>query len=503
MSVSPNLQLPYLMPGQAQKHVTHNEALRALDAMLQLSVLDRDRTAPPGTPSDGDRYLVAANPSGAWAGNAGKIAAYQDDAWAFYTPRAGWRCFVADEAILVVFDGSAWVRASWPSDAALAFDATRTVLQFTKASGVLWEVAASAMADAVPFTFNHANYLWTNGPTGQTEYNDDVFAFGFNINGPNSKIVSGQPAFWISFERKFYQGGRWLSEFHLSHSGTDNNERRLISFLADHDGTWANMSTCAVQVVFEPPHGVVPLQFDFSTANQGRIFIDNSTRLQMGVNNVPWGQQRNAAGTAFIELPFINNSNQLQFGAGAYVVNGVAGTPCFDALPLTLTAGQSIFRAQGALTSAGSIDVLNAVMSVNGGLRAIVQNNGDYTNAGAELRLHALYGRSGCDTKLVFENFGVGGTAFAFAMGIDQSAGAWKLSASNGLGANDRITVDANAVAMGLPIRAPSYTVAGLPSASTTGAGAVVYVSNEAGGAVLAFSDGADWRRVTDRAVVS
>lgn len=49
----------------------------------------------------------------------------------------------------------------------------------------------------------------------------------------------------------------------------------------------------------------------------------------------------------------------------------------------------------------------------------------------------------------------------------------------------------------------PSFTVAGLPSAGTAGAGRLVYVSNESGGAVPAFSDGAAWRRVTDRAVVS
>jgi hypothetical protein len=52
-------------------------------------------------------------------------------------------------------------------------------------------------------------------------------------------------------------------------------------------------------------------------------------------------------------------------------------------------------------------------------------------------------------------------------------------------------------------IRIGAYTVATLPAAAASGAGAMVYVSNEAGGAVLAFSDGASWRRVTDRAVVS
>lgn len=48
-----------------------------------------------------------------------------------------------------------------------------------------------------------------------------------------------------------------------------------------------------------------------------------------------------------------------------------------------------------------------------------------------------------------------------------------------------------------------SYTVAGVPSASTHGAGAMIYVSDETGGAVVAFSDGTDWRRVTDRAVIA
>jgi len=51
--ISPNLLLPYIMPSQAQKHVTHNEAVRALDALTQIAVFDRDRMAPPS-----DRLLA-------------------------------------------------------------------------------------------------------------------------------------------------------------------------------------------------------------------------------------------------------------------------------------------------------------------------------------------------------------------------------------------------------------------------------------------------------------
>ena len=64
MDDTPNLSLPYIMAAQSQKHVTHNEAIRALDAIVQLAVLDRDLTAPPGSPADGARYIVGAKSVG-------------------------------------------------------------------------------------------------------------------------------------------------------------------------------------------------------------------------------------------------------------------------------------------------------------------------------------------------------------------------------------------------------------------------------------------------------
>lgn len=62
---------------------------------------------------------------------------------------------------------------------------------------------------------------------------------------------------------------------------------------------------------------------------------------------------------------------------------------------------------------------------------------------------------------------------------------------------NLSVATDANLI-----FQPPTYTVAGVPAAATYPRG-VIYVSNEAGGAVLAFSDGTSWRRVTDRAVIS
>ena len=58
--ISPILSLPYILPAQAQKHVTHNEALRLLDVMVQLAVLNRNLSAAPALPAIGDRHIVAA-----------------------------------------------------------------------------------------------------------------------------------------------------------------------------------------------------------------------------------------------------------------------------------------------------------------------------------------------------------------------------------------------------------------------------------------------------------
>ncbi|MCF8478780.1 MAG: DUF2793 domain-containing protein [Pseudolabrys sp.] len=109
MTDTVNLGLPCIEGSQAQKHVTHNDALRILDTLVQLAALDRDLTAPPATPADGERWIVKAGATGAWAGRDNAIAAWQDGAWQFCAPKIGWLAYVVDEGVLVSWDGGAWV----------------------------------------------------------------------------------------------------------------------------------------------------------------------------------------------------------------------------------------------------------------------------------------------------------------------------------------------------------------------------------------------------------
>jgi hypothetical protein len=106
--VSAILSLPYLQPAQAQKHVTHNEALRQLDLLVQLAVASRQAAVPPADPAAGLRLIVPAGATGAFAGRDGAIALWDDGEWHFTTPLPGWRAEVLDEGCAVVFDGTAW-----------------------------------------------------------------------------------------------------------------------------------------------------------------------------------------------------------------------------------------------------------------------------------------------------------------------------------------------------------------------------------------------------------
>ena len=98
--------LPYIMAAQAQKHVTHNEALRTLDALIQLSVKAKDVSDPPSDPSEGDAYLIGVSPTAVWANYENQFTVFQDGAWAFHPPKVGWIVWVEADETLLIFDGT-------------------------------------------------------------------------------------------------------------------------------------------------------------------------------------------------------------------------------------------------------------------------------------------------------------------------------------------------------------------------------------------------------------
>ncbi|MEO1658692.1 MAG: DUF2793 domain-containing protein [Pseudomonadota bacterium] len=107
---STRLSLPFLAEAQSQKHVTVNEGLRRLDALVHLSVASATTPVEPAAAGDGDGYILPAGSSGTtWAGiNQDTVAVRQDGAWVFFAPIIGMVAYVADESDLRVYTGTAW-----------------------------------------------------------------------------------------------------------------------------------------------------------------------------------------------------------------------------------------------------------------------------------------------------------------------------------------------------------------------------------------------------------
>lgn len=149
------------MPNQAQKHVTVNEGLRMLDAMVQPAALDRSRTAPPEDPTEGDRHVVAGGAQGEWSGQDGRIAAFMDGSWFYFSPRPGWIVYVVEDGRLFAWNGADWIDA-----------VTGLVSVFQNLS----LLGIGTTADATnPISVKVNNALWTaraaaEGGTGDLRY---------------------------------------------------------------------------------------------------------------------------------------------------------------------------------------------------------------------------------------------------------------------------------------------------------------------------------------------
>ena len=109
MSQTSRLRLPYLEPGQAQKELFHNEALRRIDVALAAAVETVGGNTPPASPADGQCFIIGSAPTGAWAGQAKAITGYAAGGWRFVAAIAGMSAFDKASGQTATYDGTSWV----------------------------------------------------------------------------------------------------------------------------------------------------------------------------------------------------------------------------------------------------------------------------------------------------------------------------------------------------------------------------------------------------------
>lgn len=208
MEQSPRLSLSYVMPAQAQKHVTVNESFRRLDALTQLTVLSRTLAAEPGAPAEGDAYILPASPTGTdWDNfSANHIAAFQDGAWIEIASITGLRAWISDESALAAFNGVGWGVVTGGGETALQFG-VNTSADATNRFAVKSDAILFSHDDVTPgngdcqikvnkqSADDTASHLFQTGFSGRAEFGlsgDDDFRIKVSPNGS-----SWTDALWI------------------------------------------------------------------------------------------------------------------------------------------------------------------------------------------------------------------------------------------------------------------------------------------------------------------
>ncbi|KRE12005.1 hypothetical protein ASE63_20000 [Bosea sp. Root381] len=398
---SPRLGLAYLAAAQAQKHVTLNDALRRLDAVVQVAVASMSVAVQPASPAEGETYVLPPGAAGpAWGTMLpGSLAAFQDGAFVEIRPWAGFLAYVADEGSLQLHDGAGWGPAAAAPDGAARFG-VNTPADATNRLAV--------KSDAVLFS------------------HDDVTPGSGDMRAVFNKSAAARHAsalFQSAYSGRAEIGLAGDDDFHLKVSA--------------NGASWAD-----AMVV---------------NAGTGRVLLGASGTASDALHV-------KAAADPALRLEEAGSSSHLvlrHVSSGQSVLEHVAAT------------GQALIDLSPQVQDGVSASLFRFFRSVNTTAPCRIDiNRGD----GTATVNHSFMGKSHTFLNRTDGFVKVGGGASA---------------------PNPVCAVDVDG-----PVRVKGYTVAGLPAASV-GAGQIVFVSDETGGAVLAYSDGAQWRRVTDRAVVS
>ncbi len=542
--ISPNLLLPYIMPSQAQKHVTHNEAIRALDALTQIAVLDRDLTTPPTQAEDGDRYLVPGGATGAWSNRAGQLAAWQDGAWDFYMPREGWLVWVIDDSRLLVRRDGEWQElpntGTGGGGGTGSGEIAGPINQILSNAGLVYRNDPSAVAGTGGYKLSsyYQAAAWTNGPAHEPNYIDDVWASGINMAGVGLPAdPTRQYAAW-HMESKFYsnpqQPSPWTEVF-LHVVDKQNGVRRPIAWVGAHDGSYGNVTLAQSMLLVQDNSHRSKIDLNFET--NAALVYDGLITTYLA-NNVPPHRQRNAANVSTIALPYVDDADNLvlsqpvtqALSAGsknaaglrartrgyntdvlsAEAPTGVAatfalscGTTQSESTEISVTAdGTTIVQAAPNAISESQIGRFIRGENVPASTRIIDVVDATHFKTSAALPATVtgivMNARTRRSVEYGVDHAGVVTVDYsASCMFRDKTAsygaGLHLYQGNVGIGAGASYPTGAKLVVDG-PVRLKAYPKGALPSPNGAGAGALAYVVDAADGPTLVCSDGTDWR---------
>lgn len=405
---SPALSLPLLMPSQAQKHVTHNEALMRLDMLVQLAVLSADQPAPPSQPGLGERHIVGAGASGDWAGHAREIALWDGMIWLFVPASPGWRADVVPTGQSLRFDGTDWQPAL-------------PVLQNLPALGIGAAAdAANPLSVAGPATlFSHAGagHQLKLNKSGAGDTASLLFQTGWS--GRAEMGTAGTDDFSIKVSS---DGSSWHTALEIDRSdgrirfpkGSPDLRARLDAARLYHvrpDGSDANDG------LSDTPGGA------FATVQKA---INTALTLDNGPNSVAIALAPGSYGEAIvIDRPLI--------GSGPLQITGNAGAPASVSLDRVTCRDGAHVRLEGvalvaadALRAEAGARVELADLHLIGSGTGLHLDGAEITCSGTDLFLGSAL--TGLANLRGHARLRASGSSFTLGTGITWTSGALDLS---------------------------------------------------------------------------
>ncbi len=508
MTETARLGLPLIAEAQAQKHVTHNEALLRLDAVVQMAVKDRDLTEPPDAPVDGDAWIVAAGAAGDWAGHDDEVVLRQAGGWVFLVPRAGWIAWIEDEGRLAIHDGTAWV----------AIDAASLGGRAASEYVTTDDLATATVGDADTVDGRHADeFALLAGAT----FSGGVTATSFTGDGGGLTNVNAD-----------YLGGR-SPEAYARIAGADfTGEVSAARFSGDGGGlTGVDADTVG-------GHHASEFALLTGATFSGGVTATGFTGDGGGLTNVNADYLGGQSPEAYARLSgaaFTGNVSAAGFsGDGSGLVNvdaaKLGGRQAADYVTINDLSMASVADADmldGRHASEFAL-LTGAMFSGRLGARTAYVGHPDHDRGAgggtASLELGGWAGTWACNVhdgsgRVNFRWNATAGPQPMFVFNGDRAV-EWDIDGWGGFGLSIResdanpgagnavvfrtlFSVGRRGIKGNRPFILPSYSVNNLPDAAWHGPGALLFIPDENGGPAVAYSDGSVWRRMQDGQIVS
>lgn len=366
MTNTTNLGITLIAQSQAQKEVTANQAFTTIDALMNVGAIDRGLDTPPGSPLDGDLYIIGSSPTGAWAGQAGNIAYYQSG-WKFITPNEGMTLWVNDEDLLYTFDGSAWNSSGGGGGGAGALDDLSDVAITSVANYHILQYDGTNFVNQL--NIDNVSKVGINATSDSTnKLSVSSAAVLFNHNGSNSQVKVNKSSGTDTASHLFQNGFSGRAEFGLigddnfqvkvSSDGSSWNQSYVITASSGdiefkQDVTFSGIVSCADNVVSRP-----------ELKDYAETLNTNSTSGSTPSIDLQNGNVHDVTLSANATFTFSNPPASGKGGSFTLILrqDGTGGR--------TVTWPASVDWAGGAAptltTAASSVDILT-FMTVNGG----------------------------------------------------------------------------------------------------------------------------------------